>query len=68
MIPYDLEETLVHELLHLTCAPFEPEHGSLAHTLMEQTIDMLAKTLVRLKRGGVDVGATLETQAVAAET
>lgn len=46
----DMEVTLVHELLHLHFSAFEPEDGTLASTLMERTIERLAKTLVGLKR------------------
>lgn len=59
--PQDMEQTLVHELLHLHFAPFDTHaDGSLEHTSMEQAIDMIAGALLSLKRGGegykVDVG------------
>ena len=49
--PQDMEITLVHELLHLHFAPFEPEKDDgLDHHIMEHTICILAETLVGLKR------------------
>mgnify|MGYP001640448745 CR=1 FL=1 len=48
--PYDMEKVLVHELLHLSCAAFEPEDDSLRHDLWEQTIERMAKTLVAFQR------------------
>lgn len=47
---YDVEKVLVHELLHLSFAPFEPEEDSLRHDLWEQTIERMAKTLVAFQR------------------
>ena len=47
---YDVEKVLVHELLHLSFAPFEPEDDSLRHDLWEQTIERMAKTLVAFQR------------------
>ena len=49
--PLDMEQVLVHELLHLLFAPFEPNDKTLQHDFMEQTIDRLAKVLVDMKRG-----------------
>lgn len=47
----DMEQTLVHELLHLSFAGFTPEDDdSLEYALMEQTIDSLATLLVMLVR------------------
>lgn len=48
----DMEVAVVHELLHLHFATFEPEKGTLQDILMESTIDQLAGTLVQLKREG----------------
>ena len=48
--PQDMEVVLVHELLHLLFASFEPEDGTLQHDMMEQTIEQIAKVLVSLKR------------------
>lgn len=49
----DHEVSLVHELLHLHYAPFEEtEAGTLAHDMMELSIDTISHTLVRLKREG----------------
>lgn len=42
----DMEQTVVHELLHLHFAPFEPEDDmGLAYLAMEQTIELLARVL-----------------------
>jgi hypothetical protein len=46
----DMEITLVHELLHLCFAPFTPNESTLSHTFMENTIEMLAQTLVEIDR------------------
>jgi hypothetical protein len=49
--PQDMEQILVHELLHLHFAPFDRfERGSLEHVAMEQAIDLIASALVKLKR------------------
>lgn len=49
--PQDMEQTLVHELLHLHFAPFDRfERESLEHVTMEQAIDLIAGALVNLKR------------------
>lgn len=48
--PQDMEETLVHELLHLHMAAFQPEHGTLEHTMMEQAICCIATGMVTLHR------------------
>lgn len=50
--PYDMEQVLVHELLHLSLAGLsheddEPEWFDIAR---EQAIDSIAETLVALKR------------------
>jgi hypothetical protein len=49
----DMEKTLVHELIHLHYASFtnDIERGSIEHAFMEQSIDLLAVSLVNLKRG-----------------
>ena len=44
--PYNLERTLVHELIHLHFAPFWADQDSLEQILQEQAIDALAKALV----------------------
>jgi len=55
--PQDIEQTLVHELLHLHMAPFQPEHGTLEHVTMEQAIKSIATGLVRLRRAcGTRIG------------
>lgn len=47
----DEEEVLVHEMLHIVFAPFQPENTeSLEYTLWEQAVDRLARTLVALDR------------------
>ncbi|BDA74379.1 hypothetical protein CAL7716_085450 [Calothrix sp. PCC 7716] len=46
MRPYDLEATLIHELLHIHFAPFD-EVNNLAE---EQAINALSKALVNLGR------------------
>ncbi|BEU88684.1 hypothetical protein TAMA11512_21480 [Selenomonas sp. TAMA-11512] len=48
--PYDIEKVLVHELLHLSFAFFEPKDDPLRHDLWERLIEQSAKTLVRLQR------------------
>ena len=54
-IPFnqDMEKTLVHELLHIIYADFEPEDSdSLQYTLWHRSIDSMARVLVSLKRKG----------------
>lgn len=42
----NMERTVVHELLHLHFAPFEPDDdNSLEYLAMEQTIELLAQVL-----------------------
>lgn len=49
--PYDLEKVLVHELLHLHFAIFEPEQeDKLRHDLWERTVERMAKTMLLLYR------------------
>ena len=49
----DMEKTLVHELLHIIYADFEPEDpNSLQYTLWHRSIDSMARALVSLKRRG----------------
>lgn len=51
--PYDIEEILVHELLHLSFYMIEQgEYGTPHYCLMESGIDAVAWALVRAKRGG----------------
>jgi hypothetical protein len=45
--PFDMEQTLVHELLHGKFAGFEPLEDN---ELQEQCIESLSRTLVQLKR------------------
>jgi hypothetical protein len=52
LFPQDMEQSLVHELLHILVFPLKPEggyHGT-QDFLFEQTIDRLARVLVTLKR------------------
>lgn len=47
----DVEEDIVHELLHLHCEPFSPEdHDSLEYQAIEQAVGVLANCIVRLSR------------------
>ena len=49
--PYDMEETLVHELLHLHMDRFEPpKEDTIRSNELERTIDTLANVLVNLYR------------------
>ena len=51
--PQDMEKTLVHELLHLKFCEFDnTNRGSLSETMMERTIDHIARLLVTLNREG----------------
>ncbi|MDD9147833.1 hypothetical protein OYT88_04620 [Sporolactobacillus sp. CQH2019] len=47
IIPHDMEETLVHELLHLHFAPFDSEKNYMP---IEQAIESLAKAFVETDR------------------
>lgn len=49
--PYDLELTLVHELVHAHFSPFWDTAES-KRVEMEQAIESIAKALVSLKRNG----------------
>ena len=52
----DMEKTLVHELLHLHFAAVDKTVvGSLEETMLERTIDHIARALVSLKRQGREV-------------
>ena len=47
--PYSIEETLIHELLHLHMAPFEPDTSQQAECLaMEFAINAIAGALLKL--------------------
>ena len=50
----DMEQSLVHELLHVLFKPFEDgiRDDSLEHQYVEQAINKLAYALVKLKHGG----------------
>jgi len=63
MTPYDMEETIVHELLHLHIAPFDnTKDDSLEAIALEQCIHALEKAFIRIKR------APEGSEAVAQET
>lgn len=49
-ISYDMEETLVHELLHLHFDPFLAKDGTPELTAQEQAINAIAVALVGLSR------------------
>jgi hypothetical protein len=50
--PPDMEQTLVHEMLHIPCKPFEPvDQDSKEFALLEQHIEVQANCLVALVRG-----------------
>jgi hypothetical protein len=51
--PYDIEKTIVHELLHLVMAGIDPESKKtgLELDMEEQAVDTLATALIALKRG-----------------
>ena len=48
----DMEKTLVHELLHIPMAIFEPDEDDepIKHDLWEQFIETMARNLVSIKR------------------
>ncbi|MBD2771150.1 hypothetical protein [Iningainema tapete] len=50
MRPQDMEETLVHELLHLHFAPLGIENDTPEQLAEEQAINALAKALIQFKR------------------
>lgn len=48
---YDMEQLIVHELLHLHFAPFMPDSDEgLMHAVKEQAIDLISEALVNAKR------------------
>lgn len=49
-IPYDMEQTLVHELLHLHFSLFMAKDETPEATAQEQAINAMATALVTLKR------------------
>lgn len=51
-MPYDADQTLVHELLHLHFALFaaEGDEDSLFNTVQEQAVDLIADALVLIYR------------------
>lgn len=55
----DMEQTLVHELMHLVLEVLTPENKeSLEYAMLEQIVDSMATTLVKLKRGGTKLPET----------
>lgn len=50
MHPQDMEQTLVHELLHLHFAPFDDEVDTPKEVAIEQATDCIAYALVNLHR------------------
>lgn len=50
MHPQDMEQTLVHELLHLHFAPFDDEVDTPKEIAIEQATDCIAYGLVQLHR------------------
>ncbi|MBN3875211.1 hypothetical protein [Nostoc sp. JL23] len=57
MRPYDMEQTLVHELLHLHFAPFNADTGLKAIS-QEQAINAIARALVNLKNANLQTQGT----------
>lgn len=55
LFPYDYEQVLVHELLHLKFAAIDDSENALQNKLVHQLIDDVAKWLVNASRniGGV---------------
>jgi hypothetical protein len=47
----DHEVCLVHELLHLHVAPFEPSAKTLQQTMSEVAVESIAQSLVLINRG-----------------
>lgn len=54
--PYDTEEILVHELLHLHTNGLNIAPDSAENMAMEQMVDLVAEALVRLKRENITDG------------
>ena len=50
LVDQDMEETLVHELLHLHFVILQPKDGTAEDTALEQAIVCIAGALVKLKR------------------
>jgi hypothetical protein len=48
--PQDIEQVVVHELVHLHMAPFDDENGKKRNMLVEQAVDLLACALVNCDR------------------
>ncbi|MFN6572401.1 hypothetical protein [Dendronalium sp. ChiSLP03b] len=53
MRPYCMEETLVHELLHLHFALFDADANTPEQLAQEQAINALARALVNLKNANL---------------
>jgi hypothetical protein len=58
LFPQDIEQSIVHELLHILFAPIEPEGGYYGEqkVLAEQIADRIARVLVSLKRERIERG------------
>ena len=52
VVPFDLEKTLVHELMHLKMCMLYKKDGSLRERIVHQLIDDLSRALVDAKRAG----------------
>ncbi len=50
MLEQDMEQTLVHELIHLHFAPFDDESDTPKEVAIEQAVDCIAYGLVQLHR------------------
>jgi hypothetical protein len=48
--PYDAEETLIHELLHLHFLPMKIQPDTAENTAQEQAINLISAALVELKK------------------
>ena len=55
--PFDQEEVLVHELLHIHMEPFFPKDGHALNFMGEQVIESIAKCLVSIRRGAANAEA-----------
>lgn len=50
VVPFDFEEVLVHELLHLKTCLFYDEDGELRERIVHMFLDEMARALVEAKR------------------
>lgn len=49
---HDVEETLVHELVHLPLAPLNTQPGTWERAMEERAVESIARGLISVKRGG----------------